>query len=187
MKIAITGGIGSGKSFVCNLLELRGLSVYNCDNAAKRIIASSEEVRHGLISVIGENVFLDGHLNKAVLTHFLLGNEENAKKINKIVHPAVAEDFIKSELRFMECAILFSSGFDCLVDKKICVTAPIDVRIKRIMERDNISYRRACEWIKCQMSQEDMVPLCDYEIINDGEADLNFQIDNILKSLNIEI
>lgn len=185
MKIAITGGIGSGKSFVCNILERRGLSIYNCDNEAKRIITSSERIQSGLRSVVGDNVFLGKKLNKAVLTQFLLKNEENAKKINNIVHPVVAEDFIRSGLKFMECAILFSSGFNHLVDKIICVTAPIEIRIKRIMERDNISYQRACEWIDNQMSQEEIVALSDYEIINDGRADLIHQIDLIFKSLDL--
>lgn len=184
IKVAITGGIGSGKSYICEMLKQRGISIYDCDNAAKRIISSSEDVRSALIATVGENVFNGGILNKAVLASFLLKNEENTKKINNIVHPAVAKDFIKSGLSWMECAILFSSGFNSFVDKIICVTAPLDIRTKRIMERDNISHQRADEWIKKQMPQEEIAALSDYEIINDGKVNLENQIDQILKSLN---
>lgn len=186
MKIAVTGGIGSGKSFVCRLIERRGFQIYNCDDAAKRIMASSEKVRSALISTVGENVYSNGILNKAVLTSFLLKSTENAGKINRIVHPVVAEDFISSGLNWMECAILFSSGFNQFVDKIICVTAPLDVRIKRIMKRDNISCQRAEEWIRHQMPQEEIISLSDYEIINDGNADLDQQINDILKSLELQ-
>lgn len=83
----------------------------------------------------------------------------------------------------MECAILFSSGFNKLVDKVICVTAPLEVRIDRIMRRDGISRQKAMEWISLQMSQDEMVALSDYEIVNDGIMGLEAQIDSILASL----
>lgn len=186
MKVAITGGIGSGKSFVCKMLERRGLSIYDCDKAAKRIMASSELVKDSLLSTVGPDVYINGVLNKSVLSSFLLKSEENAKKINAIVHPAVAQDFISSGLNWMECAILFTSGFDQLVDKIICVTAPTDIRIERVMTRDSLSYERASMWIDCQMPQSEIVKLCDYEIINDGKASLDEQIDKILNSINCQ-
>ena len=83
----------------------------------------------------------------------------------------------------MECAILFSSGFNKLVDKVICVTAPLEVRIDRIMRRDGISRQKAMEWISLQMSQDEMVARSDYEIVNDGIMGLEAQIDSILASL----
>ena len=110
--IAITGGIGSGKSYVCSMLRRRGIEVYDCDSAAKRIIATSAEVRRGLTRLMGPHTFLaDGRLNKAAVAEFLLQSESNAKAINDIVHPAVAADFKKSGVRWMECAILYESGF----------------------------------------------------------------------------
>lgn len=182
-KVAITGGIGSGKSYVCQLMEHRGIHVYNCDNAAKRIMASSEKIQSDLIKVVGNDVVLNGHINKAVLSSFLLESESNALKINNIVHPMVADDFINSGYSWMECAILFSSGFDRLVDKTVCVTAPLDVRLDRIVRRDGISRQKALEWIHRQMPQDKMVALCDYEIVNDGTICLDSQIDSILASL----
>lgn len=104
-------------------------------------------------------------------------------KINAIVHPAVADDFIKSGYTWMECAILFTSGFDKLVDKTICVTAPLEVRVKRVMQRDSISMAKACEWIDRQMLQEEMAALSDYVILNDGKSDIDRQISDVLEAL----
>lgn len=184
VKVAVTGGIGSGKSYVCRLLEKRGVSIYDCDKAAKHIMASSADIQSELRRAVGPDVFLDGKLNKAKLASFLLESENNTRKINNIIHPAVAEDFIKSGYGWMECAILFSSGFNRLVDKVICVVAPIDVRIGRIMKRDGISKNKATEWINKQMPQDEVMSLSDYVIVNDGIKDIDGQIDEILVSLN---
>lgn len=87
---------------------------------------------------------------------------------------------------WMECAILFSSGFDKLVDKVICITAPIEVRLERIINRDGISKHKALEWIDKQMPQENVMALSDFVIINDGITNLDNQIDKVLASLDID-
>lgn len=184
VKVAVTGGIGSGKSYVCRLIERRGIHVYDCDSAAKRIMASSDEIKAALCRVVGDDVLSEGRIDKAVLASYLLKSEKNAQQINRIVHPAVAEDFISSGYSWMECAILFSSGFDKLVDKVVCVTAPLEVRVDRIIRRDNISRDNALEWIGRQMPQEKVKTLSDYEIVNDGVMDVDIQIDKILASIS---
>ena len=185
VKVAVTGGIGCGKSYVCKLLVERDIRVYDCDRVAKRIMASSLKIQDELRKLVGDSVYSDGVLNKAVLAAFLLKSEDNTTAVNKIVHPAVADDFVKSGDKWMECAILFSSGFDKLVDKVICVTAPLEVRVERIIQRDGITREKALEWMDKQQPQEQMVSLSDYEIINDGEADLEEQIDSVLTSLGL--
>lgn len=184
VKVAVTGGIGSGKSYVCRLIGRRGIHVYDCDSAAKRIMASSDEIKVALCRVVGDDVLSEGRIDKAVLASYLLKSEKNAQQINRIVHPAVAEDFISSGYSWMECAILFSSGFDKLVDKVVCVTAPLEVRVDRIIRRDNISRDNALEWIGRQMPQEEVKTLSDYEIVNDGVLDVDIQIDKILASIS---
>lgn len=184
VKVAVTGGIGSGKSYVCRLIERRGIHVYDCDSAAKRIMASSDEIKAALCRVVGDDVLSEGRIDKAVLASYLLKSEKNAQQINRIVHPAVAEDFISSGYSWMECAILFSSGFDKLVDKVVCVTAPLEVRVDRIVRRDNISRDNALEWIGRQMPQEEIKTLSDYELVNDGVMDVDIQIDKILASIS---
>lgn len=184
LKVAVTGGIGSGKSYVCRLLEKRGLTVYDCDRAAKRLMASSEMIRSSLKDLIGEDVYDGDTLRKSVIAEYLLKSEDNAKRLNGIIHPAVAEDFRQSRLQWMECAILFSSGFDKLVDRVVCVTAPLDVRIGRIMQRDGISREKAIEWIGRQMPQDEVIRRSNYVIVNDGIQNLDKQISKVLTSLN---
>lgn len=179
MKIAITGGIGSGKSYVCGRLAQRGIAIYDCDSAAKRIIRSSTDVSQRLTSLIGNNAYVGGKLNKVAVAEFLLASEANAKAIDDIVHPAVALDFERSGCQWMECAILYESEFDRLVDRVIAVTAPLDLRIKRIMKRDGIAESKARGWIGRQMNQGEVARRADFKIVNDGIADIDQQIEHI--------
>lgn len=191
MKVAITGGIGSGKSYVCKLLQQRGINIYDCDQAAKRLIRTSPDIRRQLTMLIGSEAYLgeDGQggwiLNKAVVAQFLLGSEANAHAIDDIVHPAVFHDFETSGMQWLESAILYESGMDKLVNRVIVVTAPQEVRIQRVMQRDGISREKVLEWMSHQWSQDEIRQRADYEIINDGQADLNEQIEQLLTSLNI--
>lgn len=183
-RIAITGGIGSGKSYVCKLLKARGIEVYDCDAGAKHVLATSAEVRRRLTELIGADAYMaDGRFNKAVVASFLLVSEDNKKAINAIVHSAVMDDFISSGKAWMESAILFESGCDRFVDKVVAVTAPDDVRISRIMMRDNITRAKAQEWIDCQMSQEEIRRRSDFELINDGRQDVESQIEDIINNI----
>lgn len=183
MKTAITGGIGTGKSYVCSLLKERGVQVYDCDDAAKRLIRTSPQLRQMLTELIGEGTYTEnGELNKARVSEFLLQSPANQQRINAIVHPAVALDFKASGYEWMECAILFESGFNKLVDRVVCVTAPIDVRLSRIMHRDGISKEQAQQWINCQMDADEVARQSDVVIINDGNRALNEDIDRIIKT-----
>lgn len=182
MKTGITGGIGSGKSYVCQLLRQRGIEVYDCDQAAKRLIRTSPDIRRELTALIGPETYIDGALNKAVVAQFLLESEANAKAIDAIVHPAVFRDFQESGIQWMESAILFESGINRLVDRVVVVTAPEELRIQRVMQRDGISREKVLEWLQRQWPQEEVRRRADYEIINDGQHDLNSQIDKIITS-----
>ena len=186
MKIAITGGIGAGKSYVCQRLRACGIAVYDCDIAAKRLMAESQAIREGLISLVGPGVYSQGQLRKDVLTEFLLQSEVNKQAVNDVVHPAVAEDFMASGYDWLESAILFDSGFDRRIafDHVICVTAPEPLRVERIMARDHVSRDRALEWIRRQMPQQRMVELSHYVIVNDGVQDIDIQISQINNNIN---
>lgn len=187
MKIGITGGIGSGKSFVCKLLQQRGISVYDCDAAAKRLMRTSEGLRLQLTRLIGPETYeADGRLNKAVVARFLLTSDGNAHAIDAIVHPAVFADFEASGMDWMESAILYESGICRLVDRVICVTSPEDVRIQRVMQRDHITQEKAREWIGRQWPQDKVRGLADYEIVNDGLTPLAPQIDKLLADIGVD-
>lgn len=184
MRIALTGGIGSGKSYVCNILKQRGIEIFDCDSAAKHLMRNSEPLKEALKAAIGDEAYLeDGILNKAYISRFLLESEANSQIINGIVHPAVAEHFLQSGKQWMECAILFESGFNKLVDKVVCVVAPLETRIQRVMKRDNLDRSHALEWINKQMPQEDIIRLSDFCIHNDDAHELIPQIDDLLQTV----
>ncbi len=185
MKTGITGGIGTGKSYVCRMLQQRGIEVYDCDQAAKRLMRTSPVIQQQLTALIGPDTYQDGVLNKAAVAEFLLASEAHAHAIDAIVHPAVFQDFVDSGMEWMESAIMFESGIYRLVDRVVVVTAPEEIRIQRIMVRDHISREKALQWIHRQMPQEEVRQRADYEIINDGTADLQSQIDRLLTSINI--
>ena len=185
MKIGITGGIGSGKSYICRLLEKRGYAVYDCDSAAKRLILSSPYIRRRLTALIGPHTYLaDGSLNKSAVAEYLLASEDHAKDIDRIVHPAVFRDFIESGKEWMESAIIYESGIYRLVDRIIVVTAPEELRIQRVMARDEISREKVLEWMSRQLPQEEVRQRADFEIINDGLADIEQQLNHIIEQCN---
>ena len=176
MRYCLTGGIGAGKSYVCSLLREKGIEIYDTDNAAKRLIAQSPEIRQQLKELIGG-------LDKQTIAAFLLKSEENKLAINSIVHPAVLKDFLDSGYEWMECAIIYEAHLEQYVDKVIAVTAPREVRIERIMARDGISRKEAEQWIDAQYPQEKVAERADFVIDNDGIKDLQKQIEEIWQRL----
>ena len=176
MRYCLTGGIGAGKSYVCSLLREKGIEIYDTDNAAKRLIAQSQEIRRQLNELIGG-------LDKQTIAAFLLKSEENKLAINSIVHPAVIKDFLDSGYEWMECAIIYEAHLEQYVDKVIAVTAPREVRIERIMARDGITRKEAEQWIDAQYPQEKVAERADFVIINDGNKDLQKQIEELWQRL----
>ena len=176
MRICLTGGIGAGKSYVCRILRERGVEIYDTDNAAKRLIAESPQIRQRLKDLIGG-------IEKQTIAAFLLKSEENKLAINSIVHPAVIEDFLKSGYEWMECAIIYEAHLEQYVDKIIAVTAPREVRIERIMARDGITREKAEQWIDAQYPQEKVAERADFVIDNDGKKDIKQQIEEIWQRL----
>lgn len=184
--IAITGGIGSGKSYVCRILEKKGVAVYDCDSAAKRLWATDDSLRQRLKQVVGENVYEGKVLRKDVLANFLLESDDNKLTIDNVIHPAIARDFLRSGLAWLESAILFDSGFDKRVkfDYIVCVSAPMETRLERVMKRDGISRDKAMEWIARQWSQDRVESLCDFVIVNDGKQDIDRQVSQIIADID---
>ncbi len=158
--IGITGGIGSGKSYVSDILRKEfGIPVYDCDKEAKRLTATDPDIRRRLIRLVGPEVFNGQELNKKLLADYLFANPENARKVNAIIHPAVQEDFKlwagrqQKPITALESAILFESGFNGLVDKVILVDAPEDVRLKRAMLRDTATEAQIRTRMKMQSAE----------------------------------
>jgi dephospho-CoA kinase len=187
MKIAVTGGIGSGKSFICHRLLKRGIQVYDCDMAAKRLMHSDQDLHDRLCQLVGPDVYKEGVLQRSVLTEFLLASEQHKQAVNDVVHPVVAKDFEQSGYDWLESAIFFDSKFNTrlVINKVVCVVAPLELRITRIMERDHISRKKALEWINTQMPQDQVAAMSDYLLVS-GRDDIEQQIDDMLKQMQNE-
>lgn len=171
----ITGGIASGKSAVCRLLHAMGHPVFYCDDEAKRIIRTAPDVRRELTAVVGEGVYDDeGRLVKSVLAAYICRGRDCSKRVDAIVHPRVREAYKAwharqtAETTFMECALLFESGFDRLVDRTVLVHTDDEVRLARLMARDGISRAQARKWMALQMTEEEKLARADIVISNDG-------------------
>lgn len=186
MKIGIAGGIGSGKSYVCQALRQRGYEVYDCDAAAKRLIRTSPDIRRELTALIGPDTYdaETGEFNKAAVARFLLASEANAQAIDAIVHPAVFRDFEASGLDWLESAIMFESGIYHLMDIVIAVVAPKELRIQRVMERDHISREKVLEWMSRQYPQREVIQRADFVLVNDGKANIEHQLNKIIEQCN---
>lgn len=193
IKIGITGGIGSGKSFVASVLEKQyGIPVYDTDSRAKALMLSDATIRDGLIRLLGNEAYMDGQLNKPVLAAYLFASDEHARQINSLVHPVVKQDFMRwadsqnalTPIVAVESAILFEAGMDKLVDVTVMVHAPLDVRIKRTMQRDNATQLQVEKRICAQMDDEQKCALATYIIENDGVCPLAEQLEQLLKELN---
>ena len=186
-KIAVTGGIGSGKSVVSRLLRMMGVPVYDCDTEAKRLMNNSPEVRAALVKAIGADVYgADGCINRPYLASYMFGNPEHVTIVNHIVHPAVREHFNQwamcahAPIVAVETAILYESGMDADVDSVLLVQAPLDLRIRRAMLRDGSDEQSIRRRIGAQMSDEELLKKATYVIFNDDSASLIAQTRRVL-------
>lgn len=171
-KIAICGGIGSGKSTVCGMFAERGVAIYDSDSRAKALMSESAELRAALIAEFGEGCYEGGELNRPYLAEKVFGSEEQLAKLNSIVHPAVKADFLRwaeeqeGDYCILETAILFESGFDAVVDCSVAVLAPMPLRIERAMQRDGATREQIEARIKAQMSDDELMRRADFAIVN---------------------
>ena len=174
--IAITGGIGSGKSIVASLVQVMGYEVYDCDSRAKALMTDSDDVRLQLVEAFGKETYCeDGSLNRRHLSAMAFGNDEMLACLNRIVHPATALDMQQwarslevrgHQIAFVETALLRTSGLDRLVDEVWHMTAPATVRVPRVMSRSGLTASQVQERIAAQQVEETVAP-GEYVIIND--------------------
>lgn len=192
--IAITGGIGSGKSVISALLRVMGYQVYDCDERAKWVMTHDPQLRSELIGLFGPATYLpDGELNKPHLSAAIFGHEESLRQMNACVHPAVARDMRQQIARlcepsqpfFYESAILFESGFDGLItpDLVLTVSAPLELRIERAMRRDHTTRERVIARINSQMPQDEKERRADHVILNDERHSLIEQVNYLLTTI----
>lgn len=179
-RIGITGGMGSGKSTLCEVWREMGAFVIDSDNLAKEILAHSSDVKADVIRIFGEQAYLEnGKLNRAFLAQEAF-SEGKLEELTRIVHPAVFKRIAQIdafaeeegvEVMVREAAILLNNGRPDGFDEVILVTAPLEHRIRRVIARDGCTREDALSRIARQKSDEELSPLCDLVIENTGDID----------------
>lgn len=188
-KIGITGGIGSGKSVVSTILRTMGYPVYDSDERAKFLMNHHPEIRKQLITHFGESVYTNDQLNKTYLAACIFTNPEKREMVNSIVHPVVRTDFAawsesqKAPIVFQESAILFETGGYRMLDATLLVTAPEEIRIKRVMERDQTTRSQVQERIAAQLPANEVAELATFVIQNDEKQLLIPQIESFIRQI----
>lgn len=190
-RIGITGGIGSGKSVVSQVLQSLGIPVFDCDAESKRLTAVHPVIRQQLIDLVGPEVFtVNSQLNKQLLANYLFASAEHVQQVNAIIHPVLKDYFRQwvsaqnAPMVAIESAILFEAGYDDVVDTVIMVSAPLEVRIARAMQRDGSTREAVEERIRQQMDDKEKCRLSQFVIVNDGEVPVIPQVLEIINTLS---
>ena len=189
--IAITGGIGSGKSVVCEVLRLHDIPVYDADLEAKNLNDTSPVIREKLIEAFGAELYKNDKLDRKKLAQLIFNDEKNLHRVNSIIHPELAKHFekwtderIEHPIAAIDAAVLFEAGFQQFVDNTITVFSPVETRIERVVKRDNLTREHILSRINSQMSDEEKIKLSDFVIINDNKHSILEQVSTILKTIS---
>ena len=191
--IGLTGGIGSGKTFVANIFIKLGIPVFNADQEAKNIMHKSLDLKKKIEIAFGHEVYQNNQIQKKILSKLVFNNKNKLELLNSLVHPYVLDRFNewclnnKSSIVIKESAILFESNTYKGCDKIICVNASEKNRISRVIKRDNVKKNHVQSIINSQMNQAQKIKKSDF-IINNNDADLILpqviSIINRIKSIN---
>lgn len=189
IKVGITGGIGSGKTTVCEIFERLGVPVYYADKQAKYLMETDKALRESIRQLFGDEAFDDeNNLNRAFIAGIVFKDEEKLLALNALVHPAVKADYdswnailARKEYPYSlkEAALLVESGSYKDLDKLIVVSAPLEDRIKRVMARDNITAEQVKARIDAQLPESEKVKLADYVIDNNLIMELVPQVGKV--------
>jgi len=177
LKIGLTGNIGSGKTTVAQVFELLGIPVFYADDEAKKVMVTDQMLIEGIKQTFGTQAYFnDGSLNRKYISGIVFNNKAELEKLNALVHPAVFRAFdsfdqLHKDAPYVirEAAILFESGSYKMCDRAIMITAPLETRIARVMERDGISRADVESREARQLSQDEKLKLANDVIINDGK------------------
>lgn len=175
LRIGITGGIGSGKSTVARIFGVLGIPVYYADDAAKRIMNEDALLREQIVKNFGEQSYVDGKLNREYLASIVFHDKKKLATLNALVHPAT----IRNSAQWMKCqstpyaireaALIFESGAQDQLDYVIGVSAPVELRIERAMQRDNLTRQQVIDRMNRQINETIKMRLCDFVVVNDGK------------------
>ena len=189
-KIGLTGGIGVGKTFVADIFQKIGYAVFSADTEAKKCMQESKDLKSAVIQNFGDEMYKNGVLQKEILANIVFSDSKKLQELNNLVHPFVQNKFEiwqkeqTAPFVLKEAAILFESGAHIGLDGVICVTTPLQIRIQRVMQRDNCTKENIIKRMENQMPQDKKEQLSDFVIVNDGKEKLLPQIQAIFKKIN---
>ena len=182
IKVGLTGGIGSGKTTVAKIFKQFGVPVYFSDDRAKYLMLNNKFLRESLISLFGDKVIINGCLNRSYIASKVFSNPKELIELNALVHPFVQKDFDvwsdsqTSNYVLKEAAILFETGADKLLDKVVIVESPEDLKVSRIMFRDELTEDEVFKRMSKQWPDSQKRTNADYIIQNDEKCSLIYQI-----------
>lgn len=188
-KVGITGGIGSGKSTVCAMLEEMGVAVYNSDARAKELMTTSATLREAIVARFGAECYTSEGLNRGYLAERVFADAEELAALNSLVHPAVMADFEAWAERqegsyvVFESAILFEAGLEQRVDMAIAVLSPEELRIERAMRRDGTTREQVVARIRRQLSDDERADRAKYAIVNVDLEELREDVEQLHRRL----
>lgn len=193
MKVGITGGIGSGKSTVCQLFARRGVAVYDSDSEAKRLMTESVELRQRIAGRFGAEAYAaDGGLNRSLLAARVFTDPQALADLNAMVHPAVMADFAawaerqSGDYVVLESAILFEAGLEHSVDRTVAVLAPLELRLERTCRRDGCDREAVRRRMAAQMDDDTLCARADYTVVNIREEDLEPTVAELDRRFKLE-
>ena len=175
-RIGLTGNIGSGKTTVASCFEILGIAVFNADKQAKLLMNKDVNLKQSLIAEFGRELYLNNELNRKYLSKLAFNDDLVLKRLNALVHPVVQEAFEKWSIQqsgayvIKEAAILFESNTYQSLDAIICISCPEEIRLKRILKRDDLSEKDVRQRMSHQWAEEKKISLSDYVITNDNSS-----------------
>ena len=187
ITIGLTGGIGSGKSFVAERFAAMGVPCYNCDECAK-LLYDNADIKRLVTDRYGAEAYTDGKLNRQFLASRIFADKAELEWIDSIIHPAVRNDFAAwrdnqtTDIVVVESAILFEGGLEKLCNTVVAVMAPIEVRIARVMHRDSATREQVAQRIANQRNDDYFRTHANHVIVNDGTADIDAEIHKIIEN-----
>jgi dephospho-CoA kinase len=188
-KIGLTGGIGAGKSVVARIILAMGYPVYFSDERAKELTSQHPDIRRELTNLLGKEIYRNGKLDRGKMAALIFEDDTIREGVNKIIHPVVRKDFFDwavnqgSDLVFNEAAILFETGAYKRFNANVLVTAPMELRLQRVMNRDNVTREEVLRRIDKQWHDDLKRPLADHVILNDERTPLIVQVEQMLEQL----
>ncbi|MCC6818920.1 MAG: dephospho-CoA kinase [Bacteroidia bacterium] len=185
LRLGVTGGIGSGKSTVCEIFKKLGVPVYNADQRSKFLVSNNLELQSELILHFGENAFLNGEYNRKYIADIVFNDASKLDLLNSIIHPYVLKDWDVFCSKYQnlpyivkEAAIMLETDSRNSIDKVALVYASVEIRIERVMKRDLLDRNSILARIEKQMPESEKLKLADFIIYNDGSISL---IEQVLK------